>query len=299
MTPESRFVSLRAVLAMSLCGVTAALGCGTILGIDDGIPKVDTSQDDALTGEGGAATEGDDAEAATSVSDSTVADSTMPSQARDDGGEASPQEASRQSDAQGDGQVDALEACTPNELFCQNRCNPGVDSCGTSWQCPNNCPTGWGCDPSGHCICSTFPGWCTNRCETTVDNCGLPINCGQCQGGLVCTNNTCGACVPETTQTACGAMQCNSATNNCNQKVNCGVMGTTGCGAGQTCMPNNTCCKLATCGARCNTAISDNCNGMISCPANNCPSGQVCYQTNCCTPASTNCNGRCGITLQD
>jgi hypothetical protein len=37
---------------------------------------------------------------------------------------------------------------------------------------------------------------------------------------------------------------------------------------------------------------------MLSCPPNGCPSNQVCYQTNCCSPVN-NCGNQCGVSVSD
>jgi len=159
---KSHFASWRAALAIFVCGAAAALGCANLLGIDDGIPATDASQSDAMTSESAAS---DDADVTASLSDSTVVgegdDHTLPSEASNaDGDDSLGQTDALRSDARDDARdtgIDAFEACTPNETFCQNRCSPGTDSCGVQWNCPNNCPTGWGCNPvNSQCLCTRF-----------------------------------------------------------------------------------------------------------------------------------------------
>jgi hypothetical protein len=290
----------RAIMVLAACAAAAGTaGCGSLLGIDDGTPFPDgdvVPGDDGNSGdfdvyvandgttETGVDAAGEAGDTATGGDDVTLQDSR--------------EETAPAGDATDAPRADApAEACTPNFTFCQNRCKPGTDSCGIYWMCSGTCAPGEGCALDGQCICSPDPHWCDNRCGPTTDNCGNMITCPNCAGGQTCTNGACG-CVAESNQMACGSNQCNSVKNNCMQTINCGVNGTTGCAAGQECTSSNTCCTLATCAGRCNTMISDNCGGMLSCPANGCPGGDVCYQTNCCMPVN-NCGSQCGISVSD
>lgn len=258
------------LLGATSTGVAALAGCGSILGIDDGIADQDAVATDVGAGDDG----GDDG-----------------------GGDAI---APADGDA-GDRGSDASDAaCTPDPNWCQSHCGNGPDNCGQQRSCTNNCAPGWFCDAGANtCDCTTDPSWCNGRCQMTTDNCGRPIDCGVCDAGA-CTQNTCG-CSPQ--PDPCGTMACGSTTDSCGHAVNCGVNGTTACAnggecdGGVCCTPNsNPCAGL--CGG---VSVDDGCGRQVQCPST-CGGDQECTSNNqCCTPspacAPNTCNtsDSCGV----
>ncbi len=295
---ENRLACKRAAFFVVLLGwVSVTVGCGALLGIDDGVPYgSEASTRDTAPGK--------DAASAETTPDVGDEDAGIVADTGSGEDQVSAPDSAEEADAPAEATLpDApSEACTPDLTFCQNRCKPGTDSCGVYWDCTGSCAPGEGCTPDGRCICAPDPNWCADRCGVTKDNCGNSIDCMGCEGGVACTNGACG-CAAESNSAACGANQCGAATNNCKQSVNCGVNGTTGCAAGQTCLTGataNTCCTLGTCTGRCNASISDNCGGTLTCPTNGCPAGQVCdlATTSCCIPQNT-CGNQCNVAVSD
>jgi hypothetical protein len=120
--------------------------------------------------------------------------------------------------------------------------------------------------------------------------CGVHQSCMVCDAGEVCTNNTCGPCVPKTCR------DYNDA--GCNHAVGCGSTATLNCCAsGTTCM-GSICCPPGQTNSNgiCCPAGETNSNGVC------CGAGQVGYAGSCCTP---NCDPgqppgaqiSCGVTI--
>ncbi len=151
---------IAALLVASSCG---ALGCGAVLGLDDGYPLEDAGDDGATIPD--------------AVQDAILQDAIV----RGEGG----------------GTVDSGgEACPPDPTYCYTHCGPGKDSCGHSWSCLDNCPTapGWSCSlTTNTCACSD-PGFsCTGLCGTATDTCGASHECPSCDAGGCQEMDTCGA----------------------------------------------------------------------------------------------------------
>jgi hypothetical protein len=266
--------SLRARIALTVAlfgaaatSATALAGCGSILGIDDGISDVDAGAPEVGGGDDGGDAGGDDG--------SIDGPGDVIAPADGDAGDAGPDDAS-----------DA--GCTPDPNWCLSHCGPGPDNCGQQRSCSDNCPAGWSCDAgSNTCTCTTDPSWCDGRCGTTTDNCGHSINCGTCDGGA-CMQNTCG-CSPQ--PDPCGSMNCGSTNDSCGLPVNCGVNGTTACASGGEC-DGGYCCtpKSNPCAGVCGgIAVDDGCGTWVTCPST-CSGGQECDpNTNTCCTVTTKC----------
>jgi hypothetical protein len=202
-----------------------------------------------------------------------------------------------------------ISSCTPegNALVCADRCGPTEDNCKTSRGCAGDCGFGKTCT-SGKCECVSEGRWCQNRCGQTQDNCTRPVSCGDCDGGIPCTDNACG-CTPQPAGEACAGKSCGTETNNCGQIVACGTGGACTVG-GAVCLDGGACCvdDGVACGGRCGGAtVTNNCGQTVGCPVQ-CPAGQVCVggSNTCCTPQSIEslCAGvacgpktdNCGVT---
>jgi hypothetical protein len=199
-------------------------------------------------------------------------------------------DASDASDSGDGGAVDGGDACAdPN--YCATHCAPGIDNCGLQRNCTDNCPSNRTCDPTtGNCTCMTAAGWCSGRCDSIQDNCGNTVMCPMCEGGLLCTSNTCG-CVP--LPNPCGSQQCGQVLDSCGHPVTCGNNGL--CASGGICDADaGTCCTPSPnpCGGRCNVSVDNGCGQMVACPPT-CGSPEVCDPTgSCCSPVS--CGNSCG-----
>lgn len=252
---------VRAVLVVSLaCAPIAVAACGTVLGIDDGIPKGDGGGNDATQDD---STTGDDTGDAADAQDS--ADEPDTSDSGDDG-----------------------DACTPDPNWCNGHCLDSLDNCGQQRSCLD-CAFPNVCNVNHQCQCAADPNYCANRCGMTTDNCGTSIDCGSCDGGLTCTSNSCG-CVPQTESQACGSRVCGAVTNNCGQTQGCGPNGSQSCAInGEVCLSGGTCCapnNAGACNGRCNgVLVTNSCGQQVHCPLG-CPGGEVCVTSSdtCCKP---------------
>ena len=257
---------LRALVAIGIAGAGATLatgGCSMISGLDS------LTQAASLDDDGGSGGPGDDA---------------------------SSQKEKGEAGSTGSG----VSTCTPDPAFCNTHCGDAPDNCGQTRKC-GTCGDNSTCDPNSHtCQCAVAPNFCAGRCGASTDNCTHAEDCGGCDAGLTCTG-ACG-CSPEAPSVACGAKNCGSATNNCNQTVFCGAGGTSGCAtATDFCKPGGTCCtpdNVTPCVGKCSqhtlVQVQNNCGQTISCPTD-CPGGQECSGTSCCTPEpiATTCAGAC------
>jgi hypothetical protein len=294
-------------LVLLLGGVCALAACGTILGIDDGVPKSDSGASgtdagavyDATAEDLGVDRSTGDREAGRDVAGDVSAE----------GGDATLMDASEaDGDAAADGDAtdgdaispsDGADAnCTPDPSWCNTHCGTGSDNCGQMRKCAPDCPTGEACT-NNLCICQTQANWCANRCGMTTDNCGNATPCGNCEGGATCNSGVCG-CTPQLDSVTCGARQCGQVMNNCGLWVECGAGGTSACPNAQFCKPDDTCCapnNAQACANLCQVNATNNCGQVIGCPAT-CGGGQVCNQGQCCTPSNP-CGNQCGVTLTD
>lgn len=164
--------------------------------------------------------------------------------------------------------------CTPISTCPPGRCGAIDDGCGGTLKC--KCSNGDVCNGTTCCTpISTCP---PGRCGTVGDGCGGTLECG-CPTGQTCTGTTC--CAPDPDSVTC-AGQCGAVINNCGQTVDCG----------SCCSPITT-CPAGSCGP-----VDDGCGGTIQC---DCPTGDVCTGTTCCTPKPVDeiCAGLRDITLID
>jgi hypothetical protein len=299
-----RFLFARvAVTAVML----APASCASILGIDPGQPRDDgadgSSASDGSNGSGDVTTGGSDASADSVPDGAQPVDAADTQDARDATSESAgdaPNEANEARDVATDAPLDTGDAatqseggdaCTSDPNWCTTHCGAGLDNCGATRQCVNNCPAGWLCEATTNtCQCQADPSWCTGRCGTPRNNCGTPVGCGVCPGTTMCIANTCG-CVPN--PNPCGMMQCGQALDSCNHPVTCGVNGM--CANGGVCNASTgTCCSPNPnpCAGRCGVSVDNGCGQMIACPAQ-CAGAQVCDpQGNCCMTSA--CGNACG-----
>jgi len=151
--------------------------------------------------------------------------------------------------------------------------------------------------------CVPLTSFCDNRCGALFDNCGNPVSCGGCDGGLTCTQGSCG-CVPDPAAKTCSGKNCGSATNNCGQTVACGANGSSTCATStDVCTSNDTCCtpdNVTACGNKCGGSVANNCGQTVQCPTT-CADGGVCNSGACCspTPPSAWCQNRCGASTDN
>jgi hypothetical protein len=285
-----RFLLRRALLAV--VALTAA-SCGSLLGIDDGLPR---DEGGALDGSKDSTTDRDALPESSSEdaprSDAPDAGSALDA---DEGGRDAPAEdaadAADSADAGDERDSTASDGCVDTN-WCTNHCGASVDNCGMRRPCTNNCPPSWVCDPTAICVCQSDPTWCIGRCGTMPDNCNAKVDCMTCEGGLACNGNTCG-CTPQ--PNPCGSRLCGQTLDSCNHPVICGVNGM--CAGGGVCDPNTgTCCTPLTnpCAGRCSTSVDNGCGQLIACPSG-CPTGEVCDQTKCC--AAPQCGNSCNTSL--
>jgi hypothetical protein len=280
-----------------------SIGCGSLLGIDDGLPDSDAEADsfqpgDVVTSEGGGV-----------------------------------------GDAGTDGDGNAEAGCT-DPTYCNTHCGTGLDNCGKSQPCTDNCHgTNDFCDASSNtCDCTQLSGFCDNKCGDWTDNCGNKVTCNGCDGGGCTDAGLCASCTPNgqtcgsracgfvndgCTQLPCGTNNGNCPNNGecdagacctplapsvacagkCNAMVSDGCWGTidcsgtTYCGSGQVCDPSETCCTVPSnaCGTQCQGYVAA-CGSMVPCSPSNCaagqecdPGGQCCTPTGCGAPGQNNC----------
>lgn len=164
--------------------------------------------------------------------------------------------------------------CTPMSTCPEGRCGALDDGCGGTIKC--KCPNGDVC--TGTTCCTPISTCPPGRCGSIDDGCGGTFECG-CPAGQVCTGTSC--CAPEADSVTC-AGTCGTVINNCGQSVDCG----------SCCTPITT-CPAGSCGS-----VDDGCGGTLPC---DCPSGDICTGTTCCTPKPIGeiCVGQCDITLID
>jgi hypothetical protein len=240
-----------ALAIVCLASALGLIGCGSILGIDDGLPEVDAEvdsfqPDDVVTSEGGGV-----------------------------------------GDAGNDG--DAEAGCT-DPTYCNTHCGTGIDNCGASQPCADNCHGANDfCDASSNtCDCNQLSGFCTNKCGDWTDNCGNPVTCNGCGGGGCTDAGLCASCTPN--GQTCGSRQCGFVNNGCTQ-LPCGT-NNGNCPSNGECDAGTCCTPLApsfACAGKCNTTVSDGCWGTIDCIGTTyCDggtTGQVCDTSGqCCTP---------------
>lgn len=230
-------VRLGLALVLGVAWAMAAGGCGSLLGIDDGIPFPSDGSVDSTVGVDSSAdapvpdaTQGNDTgntpDTSSSGSDVTTNDSTtMDAPGTDAPGMDAPG-MDAPVEAPGDDSGDACVAESTSAACGSNECGTVTNNCSVSVSCgvggTSNCPSGQTCIMNmGVQTCCTPTTSCGNLCNiTTTNSCGQPLQCGGCAFG-VCDprNNTC--CMPNGT---CGG----PCVDNCGQNdSNC-------CDAGMT-----------------------------------------------------------------
>jgi hypothetical protein len=192
--------------------------------------------------------------------------------------------------------------CSPLDNFCENRCGPLSNNCGTLVKCPD-CEGGLSCTQGAcGCIPDTVSVTCQGRnCGAVENNCGQLVACGsdgmrECEHSTdICETEAGTCCTPDPPSVTC-ANQCGTAplTNNCGQSVDCS------CGDSGVCLSTGVCCNPVSnaewCANRCGT-LSNNCNQPVNCGG--CSDGSVCNSNSCdCNPdpPATTCAGiACGF----
>ena len=248
-----------ATLAIGLLG-----GCGTLLGIDPGIPMQDAA----------------DATAGDAMTDAMTTDASNENESAFVGEAASPVEASVESATTRDAELDANDAT--NDATNDTTDAPVEETDSVSPPPPSCQITGCGigevCAPNGSC-CIQDRTACANACDIeTTDNCGKQIQCSvtDCLGGGVCYQSHC--CIRmDPCAGRCGGV---IVIDNCGMEVACSG----GCPSGQTCGTNSMCTECTATGAACTSAASC-CTGVCESTA----SGTGACASSC-TPENGSCN---------
>jgi hypothetical protein len=247
-----------ATLAIGLLG-----GCGTLLGIDPGIPiqdgAADTVAGDAMTRDASHENESAFVEEAASPADASVVESATTGDAESDAKDATNDATNDTTDAL----VEETDSVSP----------PPPSSCQIT-----GCGIGEVCAPNGSC-CIQNRTACAGYCDIeTTDNCGKQIQCSvtDCLGGGVCYQSHC--CIRlDPCAGRCGGV---IVIDNCGLAVTCSG----GCPSGQTCGTNSTCAECTATGAACTSAAAC-CTGVCESTASD---NGACASS--CTPQNGSCN---------
>lgn len=251
-----------ATLAIGLLG-----GCGTLLGIDPGIPMQD------------AAATADDATADDAMTDATARDASNENESAFVGEAANPVDALVESATTRDAGSDANDATNDATNDTADAPVEETDSVSPPQSCQiTGCGTGEVCAPNGSC-CIQDRTACANACDIeTTDNCGKQIQCNvtDCLDGGVCYQNRC--CIRmDPCAGRCGGV---IVIDNCGIAVTCSG----GCPSGQTCGTNTTCTECTATGAACTSAAAC-CTGVCESTASG---NGACASS--CTPQNGSCN---------